>query len=51
MKENKDFEMKRLLRKLPKRCKELLDFSKTEDYLDTLQDIYNWKETKKVYFH
>jgi hypothetical protein len=20
-------------------------------YLDTLQDIYNWKETKKVYFH
>lgn len=51
MKDNKDFDLKRLLRKLPKRCKELLDFSKTEDYLDTLQDIYNWKETKKVYFH
>jgi hypothetical protein len=51
MKENKNFDLKRLLRKLPKRCKELLDFSKTEDYIDTLQDIYNWKETKKVYFH
>ena len=51
LKENKDFDLKRLLRKLPKRCKDLLDFSKTEDYIDTLQDIYNWKETKKVYFH
>lgn len=47
----KDFSLERLMRKLPKRCKEIHDFSKTEDYLDTLQDIYNWKETKKVYFH
>lgn len=48
---HKDFSEERLFRKLPKRCKEIHDFSKTEDYLDTLQDIYNWKETKKVYFH
>lgn len=46
-----DFNLERLMRKMPKRCKEIHDFSKTEDYLDTLQDIYNWKETKKVYFH
>jgi len=51
MMNNKDFSLERLLRKMPKRCKEIHDFSKTEDYLDTLQDIYNWKETKKVYFH
>ena len=48
---NKDFSLERLLRKMPKRCKEIHDFSKTEDYLDTMQSIYNWKETKKVYFH
>jgi hypothetical protein len=51
MMSHKDFSVERLFRKLPKRCKEIHDFSKTEDYLDTLQDIYNWKETKKVYFH
>ena len=50
MYEHKDFDMAKLMRKLPKRCKELMDFSRTEDYLDTLQTIYNWKETKKVYF-
>lgn len=44
------FDFSRLLRKMPKRCKEIMDFSRTEDYLDTLQDVYNWKETKKVYF-
>jgi hypothetical protein len=51
MMNHKDYSEERLFRKLPKRCKEIHDFSKTEDYLDTLQDIYNWKETKKVYFH
>lgn len=51
MMNHKDYSQERLFRKLPKRCKEIHDFSKTEDYLDTLQDIYNWKETKKVYFH
>ena len=51
MMNHKDFTEERLFRKLPKRCKEIHDFSKTDDYLDTLQDIYNWKETKKVYFH
>jgi len=51
MMNHKDFSEERLFRKLPKRCKEIHDFSKTEDYLDTLQDIYNWKEPKKVYFH
>jgi hypothetical protein len=51
MMNHKDFSQERLFRKLPKRCKEIHDFSKTEDYLDTLQDIYNWKEPKKVYFH
>ena len=50
MMNHKDFSEERLFRKLPKRCKEIHDFSKTEDYLDTLQSIYNWKETKKVYF-
>lgn len=49
--EHKDFSLARLLRKMPKRCKEIMDFSRTEDYLDVLQDLYNWKETKKVYFH
>lgn len=51
MMSNKDFSLERLLRKMPKRCKEIHDFSRTSDYIDTLQDIYNWKETKKVYFH
>ena len=46
-----DFSLERLLRKMPKRCKQIHDFSKTEDYLDTLQSIYNWNEAKKVYFH
>jgi hypothetical protein len=46
----KEFNFQRLLRKVPKRRKELMDFSKTEDYIDALQDVYNWKETKKVYF-
>jgi hypothetical protein len=47
---NKDFTLERLLRKMPARCKQIMDFSKMEDYVDTLQDMYNWKETKKVYF-
>lgn len=46
----KEFELPRLMRKLPKRCKDIMDFSKTEDYLEALIHIYNWKETKKVYF-
>jgi hypothetical protein len=50
MTDNKDFDMKRLLRKLPKRCKELMDFSRVEDYTAALELIYNWNETKKVYF-
>ena len=49
--EHKDFSLARLLRKMPKRCKEIMDFSRSEDYLEVLQDMYNWKETKKVYFH
>jgi hypothetical protein len=51
MMQNKDFSFSRLLRKMPKRCKEIMDFSRTEDYLTVMQDMYNWKETKKVYFH
>jgi hypothetical protein len=47
---HKDFSLERLLRKMPKRCKDLMDFSKLDDYLDTLQDIYNWKESRKVSF-
>lgn len=50
MYEHKEFDFSRLLRKLPKRCKEIMDFSRTEDYLEALEIIYNWKETKKVYF-
>jgi len=50
MKQHKDFELSRLLRKMPIRSKSLLDFSKTEDYLEVLEEMYNWKETKKVYF-
>jgi hypothetical protein len=45
-----DFDMERMMRKLPKRCKSILDFSKSEDFVQVLQEIYNWKETKKVYF-
>lgn len=47
---NPEFDLSRLLRKMPKRCKEIMDFSRKEDYVNTLQHIYNWKETKKVYF-
>lgn len=46
----KDFDMSRLLRKMPKRCKEIMDFSRMEDYIDVLESIYNWKETKKLKF-
>lgn len=49
--DHKDFSLSRLLRKMPKRCKEIMDFSRTEDYVDVLQDMYNWKETRKIYFH
>jgi len=48
--EHPDFEFNRLLRKIPKRRKELMDFSKAEDYIQTLEHMYNWKETKKVQF-
>lgn len=46
----KDFDMSRMLRKMPKRCKEIMDFSRTEDYIEVLEDMYNWKEQKKVSF-
>jgi len=48
--DNKDFDIDRMMRKLPKRCKSILDFSKSQDFIQVLQEIYNWKETKKVYF-
>jgi hypothetical protein len=48
--ENPLFDKERFMRKMPKRCKDILDFSQTSDYISTLQDIYNWKETKKVSF-
>ena len=47
---NPDFNFDRLMRKMPKLCRRLHDFSKTEDYINVLTEIYNWKETKKVYF-
>lgn len=50
MKQNKDFELRRMLRKMPIRAKSLMDFSKTEDYIEVLEEMYNWKESKKVYF-
>lgn len=50
MMDNPEFSFERFMRKLPKRRRELMDFSKTEDYIEALQKIYNWKETKKVYF-
>ncbi len=50
MMKHTDFDYSRLLRKMPRRCKEIMDFSRTEDYLEVLQSIYNWKETKKVFF-
>jgi len=46
----KDFDIDRMMRKMPKRCKSILNFSKTEDFIKVLQEIYNWCETKKVYF-
>jgi hypothetical protein len=48
--DNRDFDMDRMMRKLPRRCKSILDFSKSKDFIQVLQDVYNWKETKKVYF-
>lgn len=48
--ENPLFDKERFMRKMPKRCKDIMDFSQTGDYISTLQDIYNWKETKKVSF-
>lgn len=50
IKEHKDFDLGRMLRKMPILCKQLMDFSKTKEYIQTLEDMYNWKETKKVYF-
>jgi hypothetical protein len=47
---HKEFSIERLMRKMPKRCRSIQDFSKTEDYLEVMQDLYNWKEPKKVYF-
>jgi len=45
-----DFDLERLMRKMPKRCKELMDFSRATDYIQTFETIYNWKESKKLYF-
>lgn len=50
MSEHQEFDYDRLLRKMPKRCKDIMDFSRQEDYLTTLENIYNWRESKKVYF-
>jgi len=50
MKNHPEFNYKRFMRKLPMRCKSIHDFSKSEDFVNVLQDIYNWKETKKVLF-
>ena len=46
--ENKEFEIKRLMRKLPKKASLLLDFSNEVDYIKALEQIYNWSESKKV---
>ena len=48
--DHKDFDIDRMMRKLPRRCKSILDFSKSQDFIQVLQEIYNWKESKKVYF-
>lgn len=45
-----DFDFERLMRKMPKRCKEIKDFSQTSDFVSTFQSIYNWKETKRLSF-
>jgi hypothetical protein len=45
-----DFDKNRLMRKMPARCKLLMDFSQEKDYINTLQEIYNWKEMKKISF-
>jgi len=50
IKKHKDFDLSRMMRKMPLRCKELMDFSRTEDYIKVLEEMYNWKESKKVYF-
>jgi hypothetical protein len=50
MNTHKDFDLQRMLRKMPIRAKSLMDFSRTEDYVEVLEEMYNWKETKKVYF-
>lgn len=50
IKEHKDFDLSRMMRKMALQSKQLLDFSRTEDYIEVLEDMYNWKESKKVYF-
>lgn len=50
MKENKEFDLSRMMRKMPLRGRDLMDFSRTEDYIKVLEEMYNWKESKKVYF-
>lgn len=45
-----DFDFERLMRKMPKRCREIKDFSQTIDFLEVFQSIYNWKETKRLSF-
>ena len=50
MEAHPDFDFERLMRKMPKRCKDIKDFSQTIDFLTTMQSIYNWKETKRLSF-
>lgn len=50
MQSHPDFDFDRLMRKMPKRCRDIKDFSQTKDFLDVMQNIYNWKETKRLSF-
>ena len=45
-----DFEEERLLRKMPMKCKLIKDFADHRDFISVFQEIYNWRESKKVYF-
>jgi hypothetical protein len=49
--QTENFCEKRLLRKLNVKSNLVRDFSKTEDYVKALEEVYNWKETNRVRFY
>ena len=41
---NKDYDEKRMLRKIKHKAAGLKEFARTDDFIKSIQDIYNWME-------